>query len=117
MQHVINEIRLKERTYYNKTGNRGKIICLDANAEARLAAYLVTHLNECALLSNETTVTEILEDGIRHLGIIICGMKLKFDCPLFCIENKEISITTEILPYNEFPIFPYDDLLKKLADS
>lgn len=117
MSHnIIDEIRWMKHNYREHHDNYGEILCLDANAEAKLAACLtydkrslrpdgVTSIR----LTQISTPCEILQNGIRHLKIIICGMKLKFDCPSFCIENKEISTTTETLPYNEFPI--------KLADS
>lgn len=118
--NIINEIRWMKHNYQKQYGNHGKIIYLNANAEAKLAAYIVYQLvyNKYCLKSDEITsigltqiptLYEILQNGIRHLRIIICGMKLKFDYPLFCVKNKEIQITLETLPYNEFPI--------KLADS
>ena len=92
--HIINEVRQMRRKYYEQSGKRGEIICLDANAEARLAAHLVFELScdECCLVSRtnnnpEADIMEVLENGIRHLGITLYGMKLKFDCPSFSIEG------------------------------
>lgn len=91
---IISEIRRMEKKYYAHCGKRGEIVCLDANAEARLAAYLVFKFS-CDeafyveyLPTVDSDIMEILEDGIRPLGIIICGMELRFDCPSFCIETK-----------------------------
>ncbi len=87
--HIVNEIRRMEHNYYSKYGRRGEVICLDANSEVRLAVYMASDFdynNKILIYDDCKFVQEILEEGIRHLGIIICGMKVKFDCPLFCIE-------------------------------
>lgn len=103
--NIINEIRRMERKYSEQCGNRGETICLDANTEVRLAAHLVFELSrdECCLISRtnnpEAEIMDILENGIRHLGIIICGMKLRFDCSSFYIENINQK-------YDEFASFP-----------
>jgi hypothetical protein len=86
--NIINEIRRMESKYQEKTkGRRGKFICLDANAEARLAAYLVSRLtNPLPSLTDDREI-DILENGVRHLKLPICGMELRFDCPSFCISD------------------------------
>lgn len=95
---IINEIRKMEQNYYAHYGKRGEIICLDANAEAKLAAYYVLEFsgNEyffTCITDNDKAdiINDILKYGIRHLGITIVGMKLEFDCPSFCIKNKDIN--------------------------
>jgi hypothetical protein len=90
--HIINEIRRMERSYYHKYGKHGEVICLDANAEVKLAVFMASDFdynNIVSVNNKHKFVQEILEEGIRHLGTIICGMKLKFDCPSFCIEPTD----------------------------
>lgn len=111
INNIINEIRRIELKYYSKYCERGEIICLDANTETRLAAYLIFVLSsdECCFVSYTTNsdegIVEILENGIRHLNIIIAGMKLKFDCPSFCIKNTfgndPIQNICHIYPINQ----------------
>lgn len=80
--HIITEIRRMECNYQERQGGlrRGELICLDANAEARLAAYIVSGDS-----IPKEEVIDILENGIRHLELTICGMQLRFDCKTFCI--------------------------------
>ena len=93
INHILHEIRRMEMKYREKTGNRGEVIFLDANAETKLAAYMVysdfVH-NE----SRDKVVEEILESGIRSLDATVYGMKLRFDCPSFCIEGP-ITVTKD----------------------
>lgn len=102
IDNIINEIRRMNRSCYDEHGNisRGTNICLDANSEARLAAYLIFDLInnkeylDLKLLSRRSTVHQsdvydILENGIRHLDLTILGMKLIFDCESLCIEDVD----------------------------
>lgn len=83
--HIVNEIRRMERRYHRKHGHLGEVICLDANAEARLAAYIVYefsgHHGKFIF-----TIEEVLTSGIRNVGTRICGMRCKFDCTSFRIS-------------------------------
>jgi len=93
---IFYEIKKKEMEYRRATNMRGEVVCLDANTEARLAAHIVLLLtqNPCystAILS-DMDVDDILDDGIRHAGIIIYGMTLKFDCHKFCIQSGGTGI-------------------------
>ena len=89
MLDIVNEIQRMRRSYYEQYGKRGKIICLDANAEVRLAVYMACDFDYCnnaSVSEHNKFVRDILENGIRHLYPTICGMKIKFDCLSFCIE-------------------------------
>lgn len=94
VKNIIYAIRRMKCQYYERYGKRGAIICLDANAEARLTAYIMHELahpyHEYSIIASLYSVEEILEDGIRSLWTI-CGMRVRFDCPSFCIEcdNQE----------------------------
>lgn len=89
---IVNDIRRMDQKgrRCSKCGNisRGAIICLDANSEARLTAYLVFELaNNQHSAFGHADIPDVLERGIRHLDMTVFGMKLKFDCELLCIED------------------------------
>lgn len=95
---IIYDIRRMNCKCYDKNGNmsRGEYICLDANSEARLAACLVFELtNNKHFALGHADIPDVLERGIRHLDIIVLGMKLKFDCELLCIKDVDEKIITQ----------------------
>lgn len=90
MRDIVNEIRRMQLDFHEKHGYRGEAICLDANTEARLAVYMACDFdlnNKVSVDEKEKSTRDIMENRIRHLNPIICGMKVKFDCPSFCIES------------------------------
>jgi hypothetical protein len=90
-ENIINEIRRMERDYFRKYGKNGEIILMDAEAEARLTAYVVHNICTDEGLSTcfppGITVEEIMENGIRGLDLRIKGMRVKFGYSHFCIEK------------------------------
>ncbi len=86
--HDIRELRNKHRDQA-KCEEQGKFICLDANAEARLAAYIIDKASNNRLKTtkddNLATIKNVLENGIRYNAFKIFGMELRFDCETFCI--------------------------------
>lgn len=91
--HIVSEIRRMQLDFHRKHGYHGKIVCLNANAEARLAVYMACDFdltNKVSMNEKEEFTRDIIENGIRHLNPIICGMKVEFDCPSFCIESFDL---------------------------
>ncbi len=98
---ILHEIKRMELKYREKYICRGEVICLDVEAEVRLAVHIVDsyHRFPDIYVNHQKLVDEILEYGIRggHLsGIKISGMRVKFDCPSFCIELPEDVIEKQI---------------------
>ena len=102
MSNIVNEIRLMRRSYFRQYQEYPKIICLDGFAEARLVAYIVYQIcDESISVFEDISIDEILEEGIRYLGLILCGMSLQFDCPTFCLHgniNPHFSIQFKYKP-------------------
>lgn len=86
---IIHEIRRMEKKYHEKYGCRGEVVCLDAETEARIAAYLIDSYYRFPeiYVDKKHLIKDILEDGIRDMGLVFCGMRLKFNCSLFCIDE------------------------------
>ncbi len=87
--NIIDSIRRLECRYHQRYGKRGTIVCLDANAEARLAAYIMYELahHKCSMIADTYSIKEVLENGIRSMKMVIYGMGVRFDCPSFCISR------------------------------
>lgn len=101
---IINEIRRMEKKYHEKYGCRGEVICLDTEAEVRLAAHLVdSYYRFPDIYPNyRKLVDEILDLGIRGGeigGMKIAGMRVQFDCPEFCIDGpKSVLVEWKTTP-------------------
>lgn len=68
---IIRDIRRLKLEYLDKCGEYGKFICLDANAEARLAAWVVyKSLSKYKVTDDDyATIDEVLENGINTLPL------------------------------------------------
>lgn len=110
---IIHEIRRMEKKYHEKYGCRGEVICLDAEAEARFAAYLIDSYYRFPeiYVNTEHLIKNILEDGIRGMSLTICRMMLKFDCSSFCIDGAKPEWITLGSIYSLLKTYPGEKTL------
>lgn len=80
------DIRRMRSAYYERHGKKPNRILLDTQAESRLTAWVICH----SLSQGESKqVDEILEVGIRQMGIKMYGMEIFFDYPEFCVARVD----------------------------
>lgn len=84
--NIIEEIQSKKLEYRRQMGFNGKIVCLDAVSETKLAAFIVREFCRSKCF-DEITIEKILQNGIRDLGLLVYGLQLQFDYSTFYISG------------------------------
>ena len=75
--------RMRSR-YYELHGKLSNRILLNAEAEGRFTAFIICHYIS---QDNDEQVYDILDVGVRKMGMKMYGMEIFFDCPEFCVEG------------------------------
>lgn len=119
MDNITTEISKLRRQFYRQYRKRPSHICLDALAESKLTAYMVSEIlskdDYVNALWKWIDIDDILRKGIRHLELKIYNMDLIFDYPCFCvrgnIENNNNHMIELCVPFQQLELsFPFKNI-------